>query len=66
MPKVRILSGNDAGAVVDMPTTEAECAIATGFAAEYAEPISAPRLAPKQPKPEEPKPPAPVEKKRGR
>ena len=30
--KVRILSGNQAGAVVDMPQIEAENAIATGYA----------------------------------
>lgn len=30
--KVRILSGNQKGAVVEMPQTEAEVNIATGFA----------------------------------
>lgn len=30
--KVRILSGNQAGAVVEMPVTEAEVNISTGFA----------------------------------
>jgi hypothetical protein len=33
--KVRICSGNQKGAVVDMPQTEAESAISTGFAELY-------------------------------
>jgi hypothetical protein len=32
MPKVRILSGNEKGAVKDLPQTESENAVATGFA----------------------------------
>lgn len=38
MPKVRILSGSQAGAVVDLPVAEAESAIATGFAAVHVAP----------------------------
>lgn len=31
MPKVRILSGRNAGAIVDMPVSEAENNVSTGF-----------------------------------
>jgi hypothetical protein len=34
--KVRILSGSQAGAVVDLPVTEAESAIGTGYAERFA------------------------------
>lgn len=34
MPKVRILSGSQAGSVVDLPETEAQANVDTGFA-EY-------------------------------
>jgi len=33
--KVQILSGNDAGVVKDLPQTEAEVAIQTGFAQKF-------------------------------
>ena len=35
--KVRILSGNQAGAVVELPQTEAENALSTGFAEVFVE-----------------------------
>jgi hypothetical protein len=35
--KVRILSGNDAGSLVEMDTVAAESAVATGFAEAVAE-----------------------------
>jgi hypothetical protein len=38
---VRILSGNDRGAVVEMPRTEAESAIASGFCEAVKAPSSA-------------------------
>lgn len=38
MPKVRILSGNQAGAVIEMSQPEAESAITSGFAEAYTEP----------------------------
>lgn len=44
--KVRILSGNQTGAVVEMPQTEAENALATGFAEVYVGEVQVPpRLA---------------------
>lgn len=48
MAKVRILSGNQAGAVVELPQVEAECAIDSGYAVAVAD-VPAPRLAPKAP-----------------
>lgn len=46
--KVRILSGNQTGAVVDMPRPEAESNIATGYAEAVIEetPVSKPVPAP--------------------
>lgn len=37
--KVRIRSGNQAGAVVEMTQPEAEAAVATGYAEVYVEPV---------------------------
>jgi hypothetical protein len=48
--KVRILSGNQCGSVVEMPRGEAEVAIATGYAEAVLEDVPAvgvPRVAPK-------------------
>lgn len=51
MPKVRYLSGNQAGAVVELPEIEAQCAIDTGYAEPFVEAAPKkkpePRLAPK-------------------
>lgn len=53
MPKVRYLSGNQAGAVVDLPEIEAQCAIDTGYAEPFVERTlkekQKPRLAPPPP-----------------
>lgn len=48
--KVRILSGNDAGSIKELPQVEAENAIATGFGESAEEPIPLP------PEPDLPKP----------
>ena len=45
--KVRILSGNQKGAVVEMPRTEAEANIATGYCEAYVEPAPAPEPKPR-------------------
>lgn len=56
MPKVRILSGAQAGAIVEMPLAEAQAGYCTGYLELYVEPEkpqkveAAPRLKPK-PKP---------------
>lgn len=50
--KVRILSGNEKGGVVDLPLPAAESAIATGYAEAFAE----------APAPPAPKKKGPVEK----
>lgn len=42
MPKVRILSGNQKGAVVDLPRNEAEAAIDTGYGEAFVEPAVEP------------------------
>lgn len=44
MPKVRILSGNEAGRIKDLSTSEAQAATASGFAELIVEPK--PRPAP--------------------
>jgi hypothetical protein len=46
--KVKILSGNQAGTVVDLERLEAEAAISTGYAELYTEPKAEPE--PKEPK----------------
>lgn len=55
MVKVRILSGSQAGAVVDLSAGEAENAVATGYAESYSEPEPTP--APSEPEqvPEQPR-----------
>lgn len=53
--KVRILSGNEKGAVVEMPQLEAEAALSTGYAEEYKEPEPEPK-AKRKPEPEPEKP----------
>jgi hypothetical protein len=58
--KVRILSGSQAGAVVEMPATEAECAVATGYAERF---VPAPDP---EPEAEEPKKKAPKGKEDGK
>lgn len=52
--KVRIRSGNNAGQVVDLPGTEAENAIATGYAEACLEEAPAPAAAAAEPAEEEP------------
>jgi len=37
MPKVRIISGNNTGVVVDLPEVEAEAAIDSGYAVAFVE-----------------------------
>lgn len=53
--KVRILSGNERGQVVELDRTVAETDIATGFAELYVEPPLAPVAAPEEEKPKEKK-----------
>jgi hypothetical protein len=50
--KVRILSGNQTGAVVEMPVKEAEANIATGYAEAVIE--EAPSVSEPEPEPEPP------------
>lgn len=38
MPKVRILSGDQAGAIVEMPLAEAQAGYCTGYLELYVEP----------------------------
>lgn len=38
MPKVHILQGNEAGAIVEMPLAEAQAGYCTGFLELYVEP----------------------------
>lgn len=56
MPKVKIVSGNMAGAVVEMPQAEAEAAFATGFGEPVAEKGKPkPKVEPKLEPPPEPR-----------
>lgn len=51
MPMVRILSGNQKGAVVDMDQATAESTISFGFAEAYVEPVKVAKKPDKAKKP---------------
>ncbi len=53
--KVRILSGNQTGAVVEMSKTEAEANISTGYAEAVAEEVAPVKAPESDPEPEEEK-----------
>lgn len=53
--RVRIVSGNSSGQIVDLPQAEAEAALATGFAERAPEPVAPATAAEPAPAP----PPAP-------
>lgn len=55
MPKMRILSGEQKGAVVEMTLPEAQTAYCTGFAEQVADDPKPARLVPKQKQKPEPK-----------
>lgn len=40
--RIEILSGNQRGQIVDLPQTEAECVIATGYGRSVEEAVSTP------------------------